>query len=137
MKSKYYVVDICCLLLFQQVSADLNYRFSKCAFSEGAFHERCIASPSLGNCDVNRMFSLSKCSEKTDWSLKLNCLFTVVMCNRFVEYDIIYENAFSTVLNWAKAPYCNTCLKKAEPSVYRLTIYKITYPMLQSKTNEF
>lgn len=27
MKSKYYVVDICCLLLFQQVSADLNYRF--------------------------------------------------------------------------------------------------------------
>lgn len=56
MKSKYYVVDICCLLLFQQVSADLNYRFSKSAFSEGAFHYRCIASPSLGNCDVNFLY---------------------------------------------------------------------------------
>lgn len=27
MKAKYYVFDMCCLLLFQQVSADLNYRF--------------------------------------------------------------------------------------------------------------
>lgn len=101
MKAKYYVFDICCLLLFQQVSADLNYRFSKCAFSEGAFHQRCIASPSLENFDVNRTFSLSKCSEKNRLKLKteqsfFSCnAFQCTMTNRryrnprFVEYDIL------------------------------------------------